>query len=310
MENFNTPRVSFPTGGAIVPRHNALGKNGTFWMPPKSSSSFAEIMGSNKKAAKTNQSNGSTLKTEPKSSSSNPQPTSHQPRHITQPNVRRFLNQASHVKLLSSDRPARNPHISSVTTKHNSSSSNSPKQNSFAPVANKAAPMVVLDKTTANKSNYSGPLKNAFHYKESGQNDEQRRRKGGGANHATSDCNAKLDSNDFQTPDEFVSYKREKSLQQDNLLKSVSDGITPRISQLTKDGYVAIRFSQDLPDGKKYSVKIEKEQNEVHFSFISSDSHTRKILKHTMSSLINLLQDSFPSEVTLRGRILSSFSEI
>ena len=108
-----------------------------------------------------------------------------------------------------------------------------------------------------------------------------------------------LTLNDFQTPDEFVSYNREKSLQQDNLLKSVSDGITPRISQLTKDGYVAIRFSQDLPDGKKYSVKIEKEQNEVHFSFISSDSLPVRYLEHTMSSLINLLQDSFPSEVTL-----------
>ena len=154
MENFIPPKPSFPTGGAIVPRHNALGKNGTFWMPPKSSSSFAEIMGTKKKAAKTNQFNGSSLKTEPKSSSRNPPPTSHQPRHITQTNVRRFFNQSSHVKLLSSDRPARSPLISSFTTKPNSLSPNSPKLNSFAPGTNKNAPMVVLDKTTANKSNY------------------------------------------------------------------------------------------------------------------------------------------------------------
>ena len=310
MENLNTPKVSFPTGGAVVPRHNALGKNGTFWMPPKSSSSFAEIMGSNKKVAKTNQFNGPTLKTEAKSSSSNSQPTSHQPRHLTETNVRSFLNQANHVKFLSSDRPVRSPYLSSATTKPDSLSPNAPKLNSIIPVAKKTAPIVVSDKITANKSSCPGPLKNSFHYKESGQNDEKRRRKGGGANCAILDSNAKSDSNDFQTSDEFFSYKREKSLEQDNLLKSVSDGITPRISQLTKEGYVAIRFSQDLPDGKKYSVKIEKEQNEVCISFISSDSNTRKMLERTMSSLINLLQGSFSNEVTLRGRILSSFSEI
>lgn len=310
MENFNSPKVSSPTGGVAVPRHNALGKNGTFWMPPKSSSSFAEIMGSNKKAAKTKQFNGSTFKTDAKSSSNNSQPIRDQPHQVTEAKVPRFLNQSSHVKFLSNNRPARSPHVSSLTTNPNSLSQHSSKLNSFAPAVNKATQMVVLDKTTSFKPNYSAPLKNSFHYKESGQNDEKRRGKGGGANRATPDCDAKLECNDFQTSDEFVSYKREKSLYQDQFLKSVSDGITPRICQLNKEGYFAIRFSQDLPDGKKYSVKIEKEQNEVHFSFISSDSHTRNLLEQTMSSLINLLKDSFPSEVTMRGRILSSFSEI
>lgn len=310
MENLITTKTSSLTGGGVSPRHNPLGKNGTFWMPPKSSSSFAEVMGTKKKVANPEQSNRSTVKSKVQSTLRNPPPMDHRTKNVVESQKPRFFNQSNGVKLLSSGNSVRSPLISSFITKPNASSSHLAKLNSFASVVNKNAHAVPLDKTTAYKSNHLTQLKSSFLYKDTGQKEEKRRGRGGGANRASLDCDAPLDSKSFLAPDEFDSNNKEKSHLRDNLLKSVSEGITPRISQLNKEGYVAIRFSQDLPDGKKYSVKIEKQEKEVRFNFISPDPSTRKILEHTMTSLINLLRDSFPSEVNIVGRTLKSFSEI
>ena len=308
MDNVVSTKLTTGKGGPGIPRHSSVGKNGTFWMPPKSApASFAEVMGSKKnpsKQTKSSQNNKTSHAGLPKVI---PQVGGSRGNQSAKPSVGKFTNPAKSEMQFSQSKQGKVFKLARTVLKDGARAPQTANPLASSPSAFNPSSLFLTEKQTFNKASFLAYTKHAFYCKNSEGKEEKERRKGGGANHASArDYGITTDNQD----ESFDFQHRERSSPSDNLVLSFTSGILPRLSQISKDGYSAVRFSQDLPDGGKYSVKIEKFDDEVRFNFISPDSRIRDLLDETMDTILQTVRSSLSSDTKLTGEIFSSYRDL
>jgi hypothetical protein len=294
-----------------VSKHQSVGKNGTFWLPPKTTStSFDEVMGSSKKPSNGKSSAKSFENSKQSESKSNKQnPTIAISKKIESPLVKNInVAKVSYQQLpknLSnlSHRSASSHRVHSLLPKDINRNSQILHTDKINHAAN-------FDHKNTNKLNHTEPSKYVWSGKDSGAKEEKNRRKGGGTDIAT---NLKDADNPIQSEGNMDGFDpndpRDCDLQA-KLGHSIVQGFSTRISRFAKDGFTVLRFSQDLPNGGQYSVKIEKANNEMLIHFISDQPIIRTLLENSMDSMIQVFKSSFSTQTNISSRILSSYREL
>ena len=294
-----------------VSKHQSVGKNGTFWLPPKTTStSFDEVMGSSKKTSNDKSSAKSFENTKQSESKSNKQnQTITYSKKVQCP----LVKNANVAKVSFQQLPKNSSNLSHPSASSHGVQSLLPKhinRNIQILHTDKINHASNFDNKNTNKLNHTEPSKYVWSGKDSGAKEEKNRRKGGGTNIAT---NLKDADNSIQSegnPDGFDPNDRRDCQLQAQLGHSIIQGFSSRISRFAKDGFTVLRFSQDLPNGGKYSVKIEKANNEMLIHFISDQPMIRTLLESSMDSMIQVFKSSLSPHTNISSRILSSYREL
>jgi hypothetical protein len=294
-----------------VSKHQSVGKNGTFWLPPKTTStSFDEVMGSSKKTSNGKSSAKSFENTKQSESKSNKQnQTITYSKKVQSP----FVKNSNVAKVSFQQLPKNSSNLSHRSASSHGVQSLLPKhinRNIQILHTDKINHASNFDHKNTNKLNHTEPSKYVWSGKDSGAKEEKNRRKGGGTNIATKLKDADNSIQSEGNPDGFDPNDRRDCQLQAQLGHSIIQGFSSRISRFAKDGFTVLRFSQDLPNGGKYSVKIEKANNEMLIHFISDQPMIRTLLESSMDSMIQVFKSSLSPHTNISSRILSSYREL
>ncbi len=274
MENSSTINASARATIAPNTTHQSIGKNGSFWLPPKSSG--AEPPSSNSKTSST-----------PKQIRE--QQTKGR-NHLLSTNNRATLKQEFKVELRSSDTTAKGSSNQSEkapsklrvapqkTTFNQAKTQNlHPKLQNYSPAKNIAVSQIKVPKENniTKSDNIFGKVDPDAEKK----NDQKKETRDGTRNATKVD---KMPSNSTDAPfsDTLSKGEANNSLTDTQKLKSfIRQSILPRLSYVSTFEKKVLRFAIDLPNGIKLGVRIEKNLHKTSCDFICSDQDTTDILR-------------------------------
>lgn len=297
-----------PNSGLV--KHQAVGKNGTFWMPPKTSgSSFSEVMGTKKKSLNSGKLQNVIKKNfnESKNADNKSGNAVGQRKFKTQElkNLNQLKTSVT-VKMNKVGKFSNQPNILNRQSSH-IHSARPINRNLNLPNSIQA---LVNDKQHSFKPHNLTALKFGLIKKDSGTKEEKERRKGGGADNATISSDVLKSLHRDESFQGFHSRDQRESFVPENCLQSITREVSARISEVTTEKSTVLRFSQDLPNGGKYSVKIEKFNNEISISFITPDPDFRNLLQTSLNGMIQIFEETLPSSSIVNGHIFSSYREL
>ena len=280
MDSLPQVNSSLKTGNSNNPNHPSVGRNGSFWLPPKASGSFESNLQRNMTVVKNSKNNKLPV-----------------PTRIPDCKTKHAAVKGSglnHKNLLSKNLNSQNTEAK-PSPKNLGSALVKPAQikskGSNIPVnIPRGLPSLkenLLPHQAAPKD-LKGPKHNLFSKSQllGHRPDPDSEKKDGGAKKQSSGTrNAQ--------PYESMSDSITSSDFGKNLLQSTSNGfqtkaqvlknltskaIPPRISYLSKSDRKVVRFAIDLPDGAKLGVRIEKNQDKLSVSLICPNLITQEII--------------------------------
>ena len=288
---------------ATQPNHQSIGKNGSFWLPPKSSSTFASNLSHHSTKHKNQsvtpaKSGNHVVKTD----ITKAKPTANDLRSTIKPTPS-FVTAKTGAVLSSAKQ---SPLVSSSLAKQ------SPSINQ--PIVHRGSPSFLDRVATQLPSKEPKILKESAGNKlakdlfsnsqDTEAKDEQKKKRGGGAKNAlnkTSMNSVETISNSSVSIDPKVVLNPNHSKQE--LKRFFQDSISPRIAYVSKFDKKIIRFALDLPDGGKLGVRLQKQGKALSLSLICPDSNSKAQI-----SFLN--KESFPESENLKIAIYSSYQEM
>ncbi len=311
MQGTVSANLSFSQSGKPDIRHSSMGRNGTFWTPPQNhSSNFADLV-DNKKLPKPNKAPAANNCNSSKASAKNlDSPLS----SLVQDRSVRFVKPIKNGRSI-----AARPLVQPTGGSHSVVQRNGIHFNVQTTISSKRLhasgnPLPHwshIEKDTPRNATSSQVAKSCHApIDPNAAKDRKDRRRHGGANNALSSIDVSLPSqNEFQS-DEFDLHDRKTHSRINEMLEQVYRSSIPHIARLSREEYAFVRFSQDLPDGEKFSVKIEKRASEVYCFFISPDPSVRNLLKNSMNKTLTMFRDLFPPGMKFSGKICLSFRDL
>ena len=294
-------------------RHQ-IGRNGSFWLPPKSS--FEGKTDFSKDLKEKNQKAHTTL---PRSS---PKPNSGESlasRHSLNETASNFLsskfNSATNAlpvtkpsKVLSMAQTGNSAVIPGRgSLMHNAFESSFPANNINSTVLNTSTSLVVSSRqenhARLKKSSKDGINCNGFNEKENHSNS-------GGTKNA---FQLMMDLNTYQIPSKFGVDEKdvdENSSQPSivNKLKNFfGDTLLPRISHFCRQGKEVVRFSVDLPNGNPLGVRLQKTDDSYSLCLISPEKKSCDLLTKMSAGLKSIFSSN---QTSLKVFHFQSFAEM
>ena len=280
MDSLPQVNSSLKTGNSSNPNHQSVGRNGSFWLPPKASGSFESNLQRNMPEVKNSKNNKSPVHTRIPASKTNHASTKGSdlnPKNILPKN----LNSKNIVA-----KPA-NKNLGSAlakSTQIKSKSSNIPAniRRDHPSLKENLSPHQAAPK------DLKGPKQNLFSKSQllGDRLDPDSEKKDGGAKKQSSGTrNAQL-CESMSNPITSSDFGKNLLLSTSNgfqsktqVLKNLtSKAIPPRISYLSKSDRKVVRFAIDLPDGAKLGVRIEKNHDKISVSLICPNESTQEII--------------------------------
>ncbi len=303
MDQISQVNPSLKTLVAAQPNHQSIGKNGSFWLPPKSSSTFA---------TKLNQ-----HATKHKNQSSTPVKTENQLDKSTMPKAKLTANglQTTSKKTASFLTGKRGPQLSSRSqspqiplsfTKQTSSNLSPVVNRGNQSILDRVATQALIKEPKILKEPAGNKLsKDLFsNNQDTESKDDQKKKKGGGTKNALSN----LRMNSVETtlsPPVLIDPKVALSPNHSNqvLKRFLQDSLPPRIAYISKFDKKVVRFALDLPDGGKLGVRLQKEGKSLSLSLICPDSKSKEQISF-------LDRKSFSESENIKIAIYSSYQEM
>ena len=316
IPSIGSPHLQGSSGGQS---HQAIGKNGSFWMPQNIDGSFAAKFqnSSNQKTAKANtktsEGTGNANQSVKPSPSKGPkanQPSTESGRTLTPKSA--HGNHSPTVPKLGGH-PAK---LSNVRVASGVRGASQP----FQPTVSSGEP-IFLPKTLKSQRNISRSIPQSevdardsinpeLEDKGNGAKHRQRR----GAKNALT--NPKMDTvctdQEFKAMEVYsareVSTAPAPSVQGRVILKFLTQAVSPRISYLDTNSKKVVRFAVDLPNKTKLGVRLEKAGDSLSISFICSDKESLELLGFTKEGLTDSLQESSGKDIKIN--IFTNYKEM
>tara|TARA_S200000501_G_scaffold339472_1_gene347132 strand:+ start:486 stop:1427 length:942 start_codon:yes stop_codon:yes gene_type:complete len=278
----SSPHISssLKTGNSNNPNHQSVGRNGSFWLPPKAGGSFESNLQRNMPEVKNSNNNSS-----PVHSRTPGGMTNHTSLKGTVSNPKNILTKNLNSKSIK-DKPATKnlgPALAKPTQIKSKSSNihanirrNHPslKENlSHHQLAPKD--LKVTKHNLFSKSPLFGD-----------RLDPDSEKKDGGAKKQSSGTRNAQPSESMSNPITSSDFGKNLLHSTSNVFQSktqvlknlTSKAIPPRISYLSKSDRKVVRFAIDLPDGGKLGVRIEKNHDKLSVSLICPNDSTQEII--------------------------------
>jgi len=284
-------------GIGTTPSHQAIGKNGSFWLPQKMDQSFDSKV-KNPTHGKESQRQGSQTKGDT--------PTTLRPGDkaslkTSSDGGRGALTSSNLYRGKSLNTPSFAP------TKFGPMSAQAPSVKSLS--SGSATPVRVLSADQAIHSQQAKSMRSLSRNQPSWEAnqrdfvspDQERNQNGGkhmgkrGAKNALSE--SKMDiahtQQDFKVMDGKPSIEPASTVppKARSFLKLLTDSVAPRIAYLDKNTRKVVRFAVDLPNKGKLGVRLEESGNSVSLCFICSDPESLELLGFTREALSGVLSN-------------------
>jgi len=288
---------------SLYSAHQPIGKNGSFWLPPKINATFESNL---RKQSKTNGSKPSTsdqpseqakLPSTPKAkgkSANSPQLNSHQNVPVTvkgsaRPVISKWLSQNSLA-------PQKLPSMVTMPVANRGTQSALDRALILVPPKEaKTTKEIPVDKSSRDLPS---------EHENTGSKDHGKKKKGGGAKNAL--VNSSMNATESNLTAAAFSGKNDSlnhSTAQKALKQFVQDAIPPRIAYISKFDRKVIRFALDLPSGGKLGVRLQKDGSHLSLSLICPDLRSKEQLSF-------LDGDSLSGINGLKISVYSSYQEM
>tara|TARA_B100001093_G_scaffold488988_1_gene526744 strand:+ start:675 stop:1616 length:942 start_codon:yes stop_codon:yes gene_type:complete len=280
MDSLPQINSSLKTGNSTNPNHQSIGRNGSFWLPPKASGSFESNLQRNVQEFK----NSKNIK---------------QAVHTKVPDGKTNHGSAkggdlNHKNILPKNLISKNI-AAKPATKNSGSALAKPIQikskNSNIPAnIRRDHPSLKenLSPHQAAPKDLKGPKQNFFSKSQlfgDRLDPDSEKKEGGTKKQSSGTRNAQLGesmSNPTTSSDfgkDLINSTSNGFQSKTQVLKNLtSKAIPPRISYLSKSNRKVVRFAIDLPDGAKLGVRIEKNHNKLSVSLICPNQSTQEII--------------------------------
>jgi hypothetical protein len=264
------------------PRHQAIGRNGSFWIPEDSSDLSKHPKPAAQKSSKTN--------FESPKQTSNTQ-GSHKGNDVSD---KLKQNENFEKTLLSSKKiNLTKPEVKTAPQSIVGKSLSSAKAKSSLLISNQSKTLktLVLEGRTSisnpSTKDYKPPPilqnygKNLPWHEDSGEHPQGNKKRNGGTNNASkvsivevedkinSKFSSLINSNDVIKNDSTAAVK---------FVDFVAKSVLPRLGYLNRFEKKVLRFAIDLPSGEKLGVRLEKSGDSVSICFIAPNSEIRELL--------------------------------
>ena len=303
--------IQSPVGkGNIIPKHQSIGRNGSFWMPKDS----LDIKKTSPLKSKDLNSN---LSSSSKTSISNHVSKSAKVDSSTRPNLsfeRTILSEANKISqkgmlmnktLVNQNSKSHGQHL----IKQNLSLPSSFAKTVKAAVLNTRPVVPLLSPKELNKSPVSNELTHKPTSRDRGAQDNGKKNKHHGAKNAQTISAMNLKEN--ETSSQEVSVNNFSSLDTAVIAKFVNfigKAVSPRVAYTNKFSKKVVRFALDLPDGGKLGVRLEKTEKGVSLCFIAPDQKTRMLLDYCQNGLKEKIDSDQGTHVNVH--IFSDYQEM
>ena len=305
----DSPQIQSFSNGNSIPKHQTIGRNGSFWMPqdspdikkpstltPKSSKNGSPV------SSKTNNSYSAKQNSNPNSSNRS--------------NIsfeRAILSESSKItpRVSPSNKLSSNPNSS--PTKQVLLKSNFLQPPTTAKSVNVSAlnarPAVILTPREPSKLPvFNEPTHRSINRDNQNQ-DRGKKDKDHGAKNARSI--SKMNYNDKETSSLEVGATNSYTTDSSTVLKLaslISKAVSPRVSYTNKFSKKVVRFAIDLPHGGKLGVRLEKSENGVSLCFIAPDEKTRIMLNDCQKGIKQKIDSD--QEVEVNIHVFSDYQEM
>ena len=293
-----------------VPKHQSIGKNGSFWLP-KDSPDILKQNPISPKSQKNNSSAGSeTAKAKQGVNNSNSKSGGRE-------------NTSFEKTILSAEKKA-SPKAPSFQNSQMAKTNNSQSHNF---IKSNLSPLPILTKimngsTVANKAVLpflvaKEPIKQAvlpqtLHRpisRDRGNQEQGKKDHNHGAKNAHS-----ISSMDFKDNEASSSASSTTSFSQvdssviSKFVSLIGKSISPRIAYTKKFSKKIVRFALDLPNGGKLGVRLEKSDKGISLCFIAPEEDIRTLLNFSKNSIKGKISSSENSEINLH--IFSDYKQM
>jgi len=287
----DSPQIQSLGNGHSTPKHQTIGRNGSFWMP-KDSPDIKQTSTLNSKSSKNDSS------VPPKTTNSHSSKQSSNLHSSNRSNVsfeRTILSESSKIS----------PRVSSPNNFATKQNTNPTKQDLVKP--NLFQPSITAKSVKASAS-FNEPTHRSTNRDNQNQ-DSRKKNKDHGAKNAQSLKSMNL--NDKESSVLEVGASNSSTSDSSIVLKLVnliSKAVSPRVSYTNKFSKKVVRFAIDLPSGEKLGVRIEKSEKGVSLCFIAPDEKTRSMLDLCQKGIKQKIDSD--QEIEVNVHVFSDYQEM
>lgn len=293
-----------------VPKHQSIGKNGSFWIPKDSpdllkqkslpQKSHPTRTGTSAKAINANQgTNQLDLRTEGRV-------TTHFEKSMLSAEKKFF------------DKP-RPPQNHSTANNINSTASKSAQSNlpllplpiktvNSSVLITQSSSSTLVGKDSLKPSNAT-PSNLRVINRDGGNQEQGKKKKNHGAKNAQSISSMDIKENELTNSVPSASnLLQSDSPVVERFIKFVSKSVSPRVSYTHKFSKKIVRFAFDLPNGGKLGVRLEKSAKGISLCFIAAEEDIRNLLSFCKGGLADRIKSEQSTDVNLH--IFSDYKEM
>lgn len=295
-----------------VPKHQAIGRNGSFWIPKDS----PDVNKLPKPVAQKNT----------KTSFANAKQTSNSQGDAKGNAVSDKIKQNGNFEktLLSSKKiNVTKPQVRTIPQSIDGKSSLSfnVKKSSFISNQSKTVKTLVLEgrasiPSSTSKDYKPPPIlqnygKNSSWHEDSGQHPQGNNKRNGGTNNAPTSVAVEIEdknSSKFSTIFNSNNVIKNDSTAVAKFVDFVGKSVLPRLGYLNRFEKKVLRFAIDLPSGEKLGVRLEKSGDDVSICFIAPNSEIRELLTSCKSHISDNLDSQNAPKLSIN--IFADYAEM
>ena len=293
-----------------VPRHQSIGKNGSFWIPKDS----PDLLKQKSLPPKTHNSRAGTSAKANNSNQATNQLDLRTEGRVTTNFEKSMLS--AEKKIFVKPRPPQNH----STAKNIITTASKPTQSNLAllpPPTKTINSSVLITQSTSStlvgkdslKPSNATPVNPRVINRDGGNQDQGKKKRDHGAKNAQS-----LSSMDIKENEATNSVRSASNLLQadspvvERFIKFLSKSVSPRISYTHKFSKKIVRFAFDLPNGGKLGVRLEKSAKGISLCFIAAEEDIRNLLSFCKGGLAERIKSEQSTDVNLH--IFSDYKEM
>jgi len=293
-----------------VPRHQSIGKNGSFWIPkdspdllkqkslPKKSSPIRT--GTSAKANNSNQAtNQSDLRTEGRVTTNfEKSMLSAEKKYFDKPRPPQSHSIAKNINTTASKPSQSNLPLLSLPTKTVNSSV----------LITQSSSSTIVGKDSLKPPNAT-PVNPRVINRDGGNQEHGKKKKNHGAKNAQMISSMDIKENEAtnSVPSASNLLKADSPVVE-RFIKFVSKSVSPRVSYTHKFAKKIVRFAFDLPNGGKLGVRLEKSDKGISLCFIAAEEDIRNLLSFCKGGLADRIKSEQSTDVNLH--IFSDYKEM
>jgi hypothetical protein len=295
-----------------VPKHQAIGRNGSFWIPKDS----PDVNKLPKPVAQKNTKTSFANANQTSNSQGNPKGNALSDKIKQNGNFEKNLLSSKKINVPK-------PLVRTIPQSVHGKSSISPnvKNSSFISNQPKTVKTLVLEGRSntviyTSKDCKPPPIlqnygKNSSWHENSGQHPQGNNKRNGGANNAPTSVAVEIEdknSSKFSTIFNSNNVIKNDSTAVAKFVDFVGKSVLPRLGYLNRFEKKVLRFAIDLPSGEKLGVRLEKSGGDVSICFIAPNSEIRELLTSCKSHISDNLDSQNAPKLSIN--IFADYAEM